>query len=397
MRISWFSNAPWSCTGYGAQTKLFVPKLKDLGHEMSISAFYGLEGATLNIGGITVYPRGMHPYGSDVWSVNAAHARADVCISLMDAWVFEPDNNPHNIPWVPWFPIDSEPLAPLIKQKVEKATARIVMSKFGREVMKQAGLECLYVPHGVDTKIFTPYPKQLAREALGLPADKFILGMVAANKGAPSRKAFQQHLDAFKILKKAVPTALLFIHTSLGWMGEGVNLTQYCDAVGLSWGMMGTHDPATKDVMFPEQFQYKIGYPEQFLAQLYSAFDVHVLVSMGEGFGIPILEAQACGCPVVVGDWTSMSELCFSGWTVPKFSAEKLWNTLQTYQYLAHPEAIAEKMLEAYAVREVDAMRTRAREGAMRYDADYVVEKYWKPALEEIENRLKHKDVPNEP
>ena len=176
-------------TGYGNQTKLFTGRIQGMGHEVGITAFYGLEGAILEVQGprglIPVYPKGYDMYGQDVWSASAKHFGADVCISLMDSWVFDIDQNPHNIPWVPWFPVDSDPLPPRILKQVSRAHKRIVFSKFGKKVVEAAGLDCYYVPHGVDTKVFQPIPQKAAREFLQLPQDKFIVGMVAANKGNP--------------------------------------------------------------------------------------------------------------------------------------------------------------------------------------------------------------------
>ena len=40
--------------------------------------------------------------------------------------------------------------------------------------------------------------------------------------------------------------------------------------------------------------------PEEKLVEVYNSFDVFVLPSDWEGFGIPILEAQRCGIPVIV-------------------------------------------------------------------------------------------------
>ena len=54
----------------------------------------------------------------------------------------------------------------------------------------------------------------------------------------------------------------------------------------------------------------RIGFvTEDDLAALYACADVFVLVSVLEGFGIPVLEAMACGTPVVVADACSLPEV----------------------------------------------------------------------------------------
>ena len=42
---------------------------------------------------------------------------------------------------------------------------------------------------------------------------------------------------------------------------------------------------------------------------LYSAATAFVFPSWYEGFGLPVLEAMACGCPVIVSNTTSMPEV----------------------------------------------------------------------------------------
>jgi glycosyltransferase involved in cell wall biosynthesis len=141
--------------------------------------------------------------------------------------------------------------------------------------------------------------------------------------------------------------------------------------------------------MFCDQYMNTLGFPDEYMRDVYSSMDVHMLVSLGEGFGIPILEAQACGTPVIVGAWTAMAELFFSGSKLKKAEAEQVWNPFfKAFQWQAHPEAIAEKLETAYTMRGNQDYRERARKGAMAYDADKVTEKYWKPVLADIDKKI---------
>ena len=49
--------------------------------------------------------------------------------------------------------------------------------------------------------------------------------------------------------------------------------------------------------------------PDEDLAGLYSAAKVLVYTSIYEGFGLPVLEAMACGCPVITSNISSLPEL----------------------------------------------------------------------------------------
>ena len=64
-KLLWHSNAPWTPTGYGKQTGLFLPHIADQ-YDTACSSFYGLEGAPITWEGIPVFPgMGGGTYGDE--------------------------------------------------------------------------------------------------------------------------------------------------------------------------------------------------------------------------------------------------------------------------------------------------------------------------------------------
>jgi glycosyltransferase involved in cell wall biosynthesis len=206
--------------------------------------------------------------------------------------------------------------------------------------------------------------------------------MVAANKGNPSRKAFDSQFAGFAQFAKAHPDAVLYCHSAKAEHGEncGVNLPELAAYHGLIDGT---------NILFPDAYRNIIGFDDAYMRAVYSAADVTLMATMGEGFGIPIVEAQACGSPVIVGDWTANAELCFSGWKIDKPKAVPMWTALGTYQYHVMPGAVSDALEKAHTMRGNQDYRNRARKGALQYDADKVTEKYWKPYLEKLEAELR--------
>jgi glycosyltransferase involved in cell wall biosynthesis len=394
--LNWFSNAPWFPSGYGVQTKLFTPRIFAAGHVVSVTAFAGLHGAPMTVDGIQIWPAARHRYGQDVMNATAKLDHADAIISLLDVWVVEPDKL--TLPWYPWTPIDCDPMPRIVYESLKKATKVIAMSKFGKAQCDAVGLDAYYVPHGVETKVFSPADMSEARKHLGWPEDKFIVGMVAANIGNPPRKSFYEQIAAFVGLHTVHPDTMLYLHCDDGSRvgpDSAVDLAKYCSVMGLKVGYMG-NDPVAPDidVLFPDQFFYGIGMiPDAYMVGVYNALDVMTLCSLGEGFGIPLIEAQACGCPVITGDWTAMSELVFGGWKIPKEEADPQWHAFfESFQYRVKTEAVYKRLMMAYDMRGNQDYRTRARDGALAYDADRITEKYWKPVLADIEANL-HKQA----
>jgi glycosyltransferase involved in cell wall biosynthesis len=383
MRILWHSNAPWAKTGYGNQTALFWHRLQALGYPVTLSSNYGLQGAPLDIQEgeqkSRVLPTGYTTHGNDIIASHAKYAKADIVITLYDAWVFDP-NVTARFRWCPWMPIDHDPAPPPVLNAIRTAYQPIAYSQFGFEKLKEAGLDPRYVPHGIDTTVMRPMKREDAVAKLSFPEQvqgyDFLAVMVAANKGTPSRKSFAQVLWAWKKFLEDHPNALLYMHTVAGPQMNGMDLEEQLEALNIP----------TKNVLFADPYWSVMGYPDSYMATIYSAADVLVSPSMGEGFGLPIVEAQACGCPVIVGNWTSMPELTFEGW---KVEGEPFFTPQGSWQFIPYVDDIEHALEAAYDAKDDQGMRTRARQGALAYDVDTVTRRYWKPVLEELDAEIK--------
>ena len=378
-KIMWMSNGMNATTGYGVQSRLFVPRIKKLGYDLAFFAFYGAEGSIMNFNGVQVYPKAVHPYGQDIVRAHCQHYGADYLLTLMDTWVIQPTNI-QPVPWVAYYPVDHDPMPPKVKEALLQANQRIAMSKFGLEQAHKHGMDSYYVPHAVDTSAYKMIDKAEAREKMKFPKDAYIVGTVAMNKGMPSRKNFHQMLEAFRNFKRRHTDAIYLLHSQMGIGADGlggVNLPELCSLLGLQVG---------KDVFFCDQYMQVLGFNDEYMSLMYSSLDVHMLVSAGEGFGVPIIEAQSCGCPVIVGGWTAMPELVYSGRIVDKKDAEPVWTGIASYNYVPHIRAV-ELALEAEYRN--PSPRERARQGIVEnYDVEVVMEKHWKPTLEAIDKQL---------
>jgi O-antigen biosynthesis alpha-1,3-mannosyltransferase len=58
-----------------------------------------------------------------------------------------------------------------------------------------------------------------------------------------------------------------------------------------------------------ENIRYFIGLEAEDLLHLYNAAIGFIFVSFGEGFGLPVLEAMQCGCPVITSNNTALPEV----------------------------------------------------------------------------------------
>ncbi len=146
------------------------------------------------------------------------------------------------------------------------------------------------VPCGVDCTRFHPETDagklQKVKEAYGLPEEYFLyLGTLEP------RKNLERLIDAYaQYAKAAAQPAKLVLAGGKGWLYDGI--FQKVQTLGLETQVVFTQYIADED-----------------LCALMSGALAFVFPSIYEGFGMPPLEAMACGTPVLVSDAASLPEV----------------------------------------------------------------------------------------
>ena len=383
IRILWASNSPWDTSGYGTQTALFAPRIRDLGHEMVLFANYGLQGSVSEWQGIPVLPRGWDDHGNDIITAHCRYAEPDLVIVLNDAW-------PHSaevfrqIPAAFWMPVDTTQIdglgpVPALAAGDEKflresGSIPIAMSRHGERLLKAAGFsETLLVPHGADVQVFSPPEDRDALREKWKVSGRFVIGIAAANKDGV-RKGLPEQFAAFARFRRTHDDALLLVHSMVKFPTSQLDLERLAFRLGIR-----------DSVRFTDQYAQVAGLMRsQHMAELYGICDVFSNCSFAEGFGIPVIEAQACGTPAVVTDCSAMTELKGPGWMV---QGEPFWNPVHEAWWVK-PSITGITRAYEKAYRGAASRRQAAREFAMGYDADAVTVEYWKPALDVLAEKV---------
>ena len=162
----------------------------------------------------------------------------------------------------------------------------------------------------------------------------------------------------------------LYLHTDASGSLGGIRLKDLIMSVGI---------PEDK-VVFVDPYLLRTGLGIETMAGIYTAMDVLLATSYGEGFGVPTIEAQACGTPVIVSDFAASSELVGDGW---KIGGQPLWDAPQkAFFHVPNIGEIVDALQESYERERVRS--EKAIEFAKQYEANFVYETYWKPTLRAI-------------
>jgi glycosyltransferase involved in cell wall biosynthesis len=385
MRILWHSVKPTIGSGYGTQTALWTPALKAAGHEVAISCSTGLFSSVEVWNGIKMFPHSNHVanYGTDIVVEHAKNWGADIVWSWLDAFVLRTEEV-KKVKWAAWVPADSDPLMKRNVAPLKECKWVVAPTRFGQRVLREAGIvDPLYVPCAFDPAVF--YKSEVGRDALKkqfgdlLKHDltgKFLVNVVSANSGR--RKNFPAIFEAWKKFSSTHPDAVLYLHTEVtGLWGDGDDLPSLMEMYGIEKG----------SVVIVNQYAYNTGQiGNDYLNLLYNASDAHLNCCVGEGFGIPIMDAQACGCPTIVPDFAGAGEVGFCQ-KIKKGVLRPL--VPGGFQFEVDPVVVAERLNYSYISRGDGKMRNEMVEQSADYRIENVMEQFMAPTLAKIQGELK--------
>jgi glycosyltransferase involved in cell wall biosynthesis len=260
--------------------------------------------------------------------------RPDVVIDIRDNWMMEFEERSPFRPFYTWAimpTVDSTPQQEQYLATYMNADAVFTYSEFGKEVLENESYGKINVlgiaSPGANFDVFKPVANKNAhRETSGFVENINLIGTVMRNQ---RRKLYPNLIESFrKMLDNNLDlqaNTFLYIHTSypdIGWdipklirnnnMCNHTLLTYVCDSCQHFFpsffqdakmacprcGEPNAKLPSTTRGVSGEQFN-----------DIFNWFDLYVQYSICEGFGMPQVEAAACGVPLMTVDYSAMQSV----------------------------------------------------------------------------------------
>jgi glycosyltransferase involved in cell wall biosynthesis len=161
--------------------------------------------------------------------------------------------------------------------------AQVISESIGREVD--------WMPHGMNLDRWVRRDRDAARMSMGFQKGETWVGMIATNQ---ARKDWGLAFSTISELRHRHKNLKFWLHTDVMSRSHAWNIDSLVHDFGLQ-----DHVKVTLSG----------GFTDTQLSYAYTACDVTMLASTGEGFGYPIVESLACGTPVVHGNYGGGAEL----------------------------------------------------------------------------------------
>ena len=314
IKLLFYGDAPTVATGFGTVSRNILMGLHNTGK-------YDISVLGVNYWGdphkfpFPIWPIGVggrDPYGRQrAFDMMAKDIDFDVLFMLQDSFILQSFmaqglpklKSMKNFASVCYYPVDGVPKKAWI-DCMNMFDQPVAYTEFGRresvKVCPEIAPKLKVLPHGANVNDFYPVPEDLSRafreSYFGKHANKFIITNVNRNQ---QRKDVPRTMLAFREFKKRRPNSVLYLHMAA--RDQGWNLPDVCKEMGLV---------LNEDVLLPGNgFGPNQGFPIDIVNQIYSASDVIVSTTLGEGWGLSTVEAMACKTPIIFPNNSSLSDM----------------------------------------------------------------------------------------
>lgn len=377
-------------TGFGRVLEALAPRFRALGWDVAALAI-GYSGDPHPLQAHhTIYSvrLGRDAYGVSRIREVIAREQPDVVLMLQDPWVVAlymdelvkiPKNErPVTIAYLP---VDGTGLNALPLRVLSLCDSIVAYTEFGRNELLAAFARGFVthayvhvIGHGVDRTVFTPRPQADARADLGLPlTDRIVLVIDRYD----TRKRLDLAFESFSLYAVSKPTSKLWYHGAVIHNGKDIRHLAWHYGIGSNQLLL------TAQMLYARPGE---GIPDEHVALIYQASDVRISTSLGEGWGLPALEAMACGLPQVLPDFggtpswanhtgaawvpTSAFQMLHNGSTMGR--AVSAWEMVRVMSVVDQPsvyESIQEEALALAAQPRFDWNVIAQRFDAVIYEA----------------------------
>lgn len=302
--------------------------------------------------------------------------------------------NPVNIDWVPNNYIE----------KHQKAVANIARTMFETDRLPQDRVEIcnymdeIWVPAQFNVNTFAEAgvkPEKLFIIPNGVDPAKYSLN--TDRMDWPQKKEFN-FLSVFEWTDRKGWDILLKAYFLEFKKNEDVALVLKVNVPGFT--SIETINRQTQECIHslglsPEQvprllFIFNRFYPTQELIALYKSCNAFVLPSRGEGWGLPYMEAMACGLPTIGTRWSGQLEFMDdeNSYLINTEGLEEIPETTDIPEFRGHrwPKPSIEHT--RVLMREVYENRDKAREKGRKARQEVLEKWSWRSAAEKVEQRL---------
>jgi len=236
---------------------------------------------------------------------------------------------PLGVKYVAITPLENPPLTQTWAAQLMEMDFVFFISELGKQAALKAGLTNVdHIQVSSDTESFYPAEEEernKIREDLGID-DNLVIFTVADNQ---ERKNIWAEFEIISKLKKS------------GVKVKFILVTRESSPVGYKLRDLAIDYDLNKELMVIER-----GVDKQQLRNLYVASDVYLSTSKAEGLGIPILEAMACGTPVVATDTGAIHELLMDGrghLIQPEYKFRDVWGN--SWRFMIDTEAASHTII----------------------------------------------------